>query len=66
MAPAWTNWFVLAMAVAYFLLAAQAEPVTGFFGWLFGSVLVLALIGQTIKQSKVRSGDVGESSAEDR
>jgi hypothetical protein len=33
---------VLAMSVLYFLLAYQAEPITAGFGYVFGTLLVIA------------------------
>jgi hypothetical protein len=47
-----TNLYVLGMAVTFFLLAPQAEPVTGFLGYTFGGVLVLALVIHTLRHAK--------------
>jgi hypothetical protein len=46
------NLLVLAMSVTYFLLAVQAEIVTKTFGFIFGSLLALALLVQVTKQGK--------------
>jgi hypothetical protein len=35
---------LLSMSVTFFLLAAQAETVTGVFGYIFGSLLFLAVL----------------------
>lgn len=35
---------ILGMAVTYFLLAYQAEPITAGFGYVFGSLLTLAFL----------------------
>ena len=35
---------ILTMAVTFFLLAYQAEPVTGFLGYFFGVILTLAFL----------------------
>lgn len=37
---------VAAMSVTFFLLAFQAEPVTAVFGYVFGTVLFLAVLNQ--------------------
>lgn len=36
--------FILGMAVTYFLLAYQAEPVTAVFGYIFGGLLTIAFL----------------------
>jgi hypothetical protein len=46
------NVLVLAMSVTYFLLAVQAEIITKTFGFIFGSLLALALLVQVTKQGK--------------
>jgi hypothetical protein len=43
-----TNLIMVGMAVTFFLLAVQAEPVTAFLGYSFGAIFVLALISSTI------------------
>ena len=47
-----TNLYVLGMAVTFFLLAPQAEPITSFLGYTFGGVLVLALVIHTLRHAK--------------
>ena len=54
-----SNLLVIAMAVTYFLLAVQAEPITAFFGYLFGGLLVVAVIAATTKLGK--KANAGES-----
>lgn len=51
-----SNLVVVGMAATYFLLAVQAEPVTATFGYIFGGILSLSLIAQTVKQAQ-RSTD---------
>ena len=46
------NLLVLSMSVTYFLLAIQAEMVTKVLGFIFGSLLALALLVQVTKQGK--------------
>ncbi len=52
MKTVFVNILVLLMAVTYFLLAVQAEIVTAVFGYIFGSILTLALIASVINQGK--------------
>ena len=52
MTNVFANIIVALMSVTYFLLAAQAEPVTKTLGYVFGVVLAIALISATIKQAK--------------
>lgn len=47
-----TNIIVLLMAVTYILLAIQAEIVTAILGYVFGSLMALALLRQTWLQSQ--------------
>ena len=51
------NVFVTAMAVTFFLLAVQAEPFTATLGFVFGGVLSLTVIRQTIVSA--RGNDAG-------
>lgn len=44
------NVFVLAIVIELFLLSIQAEPVTAVIGYIFGSILLLALILHTLKR----------------
>lgn len=46
------NLVITAMAVTFFLLAVQAEPITKTLGFIFGAVLSLALIRQIFVQAK--------------
>lgn len=46
------NLYVASMAAMFFLLAAQAEPITAFLGYSYGVVLALALIVHTVRESK--------------
>lgn len=46
------NILVLMMSVTYFLLAVQAEIVTAVFGYVFGSLLALALLASLINKGK--------------
>lgn len=46
------NLLLLAMSVTYFLLAYQAETITGVLGYIFGTLLFLALIMSTFTQAK--------------
>lgn len=36
--------FILGMAVMFFLLAYQAEPITAGFGYFFGTIISLAFL----------------------
>lgn len=56
------NIVISAMAVTFILLAVQAEPVTAFFGYLFGFVLFLAVIRQTM--SSTRGDNAGKPNTE--
>ena len=47
-----SNVTVTMMAVTFFLLAIQAEPFTAVLGFLFGAILSLAVIRQTIISAK--------------
>jgi len=47
-----SNVLVAAMATTFFLLAYQAEPVTGTLGYVFGAILTLALIRQVFIQAQ--------------
>lgn len=49
-----TNIFVLLMSVTYFLLAIQAETVTKVLGFIFGSILALALVRATFEQVRTK------------
>ena len=46
------NLVITAMSVTYFLLAIQAETVTRVLGFIFGSILALAIIRQIFIQAK--------------
>lgn len=46
------NITVAAMSVTFFLLAAQAETVTKVLGYVFGTILAIALISATVAQAK--------------
>lgn len=52
------NIVITCMAVTFFLLAMQAEPFTATLGFVFGAVLFLAVIRQTMQQG--REHDAGE------
>lgn len=46
------NIVITAMSVTYFLLAVQAEPVTRVLGFIFGSILAIAIMRQVFIQAK--------------
>ena len=46
------NVFITAMAVTYFLLAVQAEPITRVLGFIFGAILTIAILRQIFIQAK--------------
>lgn len=57
------NILITLMAVTFFLLASQAEPFTATLGFIFGAVLFLAVIRQTMQQG--RDQNAGESDTTD-
>lgn len=47
-----SNLVILLMAVTYILLAMQAEIVTAVFGYVFGGMMLLALLRNTWLQTR--------------
>jgi hypothetical protein len=45
-----------AMGLNFFLLAYQVDNVTGVFGWVFGSMLTLAVLASFLKPSRYSGG----------
>jgi hypothetical protein len=45
-----------AMGLNFFLLAYQVDNVTGVFGWIFGSILTLAVLASFVKPKRYPGG----------
>ena len=45
-----------AMGLNFFLLAYQVDNVTGVFGWIFGSILTLAVLASFAKPKRYPGG----------
>jgi len=54
------NVLIFMMSVTFFLLAFQAEPFTAAAGYIFGSLLFIALIAQLRRATNVRGLDTTE------
>lgn len=44
------------MGINFFLLAYQVDNVTGVFGWIFGSLLCLAVLASFVKPKRYPGG----------